>query len=152
VWKSIGICSYGSIAKNIKILTLITYVALCLLCFFQQVRSGTYAGKQLMRTSKLVKRVKICACPCALRFDLDDKTERVPAKCSYELKKRWVYCVLSIRYLYKLRSLDTSIGIATGYDLGSLPVRGKRFFSSLRPDWLWNPPCFLSNGYRGLLL
>jgi hypothetical protein len=107
-------CSYVCKAKNIKILTLITYVALCLLCFSQPVRSGACAGKQLVRTSKLVKSVKFCACARALCFDLDDKTERVPAKYSYELKKRPVHYMLLIRYLRKFGSLDNSVGIATG--------------------------------------
>jgi hypothetical protein len=47
------------------------------------------------------------------------------------------------------------IRIATGYvldDRGSIPGRGKRFYSSpLHPDRLWFPPILLSNGYRGVL-
>jgi hypothetical protein len=47
------------------------------------------------------------------------------------------------------------VGIATGLygleDRGSIPGRGKRFFSSpQRPDRLWGPSSLLSNGYRGL--
>jgi hypothetical protein len=51
---------------------------------------------------------------------------------------------------------DNAVGIATGYGLDDrgvgirVPV-GPRIFSSLcRPDWLWGPPSFLSNGYREL--
>jgi hypothetical protein len=50
---------------------------------------------------------------------------------------------------------DSSVGIATGYELdcrGSIPGRGKRFFSPpQRPDRLWGPPSLLPNGYRGLV-
>jgi hypothetical protein len=53
------------------------------------------------------------------------------------------------------RNRDSSVGIATGYGLdswGSIPSKGKRFFSILqRPDRLWNPPSFLSNGRLRLL-
>jgi len=34
-------------------------------------------------------------------------------------------------------------------DRDSIPGRGRDFFSSPpRPEWLWGPPSFLSNGYR----
>jgi hypothetical protein len=55
----------------------------------------------------------------------------------------------------KLASLDSTIGIATGYGLddGEVGVRvlvGSRIFTSpCRPDRLWGPPNFLYNGYRG---
>jgi hypothetical protein len=53
------------------------------------------------------------------------------------------------------RSLDSSIGIATGYELeGRSTILGKdkRFFSNpQRTDQLWVPPSLLSNEYRGLL-
>jgi hypothetical protein len=41
---------------------------------------------------------------------------------------------------------------ATGWMIwSSSPGRGWEFFSSPpRPDWLWEPPSLLSNGYRGL--
>jgi hypothetical protein len=46
------------------------------------------------------------------------------------------------------------LDVATGYELdgrGSIPVKGKRFFSSLqRPDRLRGPPSLLYNGYLGL--
>jgi hypothetical protein len=50
------------------------------------------------------------------------------------------------------------VGIATGYGLDDRGVGvqvsvGSRIFSSLnRPDRLWGPPNFLSNGYRWLIL
>jgi hypothetical protein len=50
---------------------------------------------------------------------------------------------------------DSAVGIATGYWLdgrGSIPVRGKKYFSTTRrPDRLWSTPSFISNGYRGAL-
>jgi hypothetical protein len=52
------------------------------------------------------------------------------------------------------RSRNSSDGIATGYRLdclGSIPGRGKRFFSSPRcPDQLWGPPSLLFSGYLGV--
>jgi hypothetical protein len=52
------------------------------------------------------------------------------------------------------KSRDSSIGIASGYrlvDQGSIPCRGKIFFStSERPDRLWGPPSLLYNVYWGL--
>jgi hypothetical protein len=46
-------------------------------------------------------------------------------------------------------------GVATGYGLDgqvSILGRGTRFFSTQRrPDGLWGPPNFPSNGYLGLL-
>jgi hypothetical protein len=50
-------------------------------------------------------------------------------------------------------SRDSSVGIAMGYGLdgrGSIPSRRKRFLPTQRPERLWGPPSFLSNGYRGL--
>jgi len=33
---------------------------------------------------------------------------------------------------------------------GSSPVRGWELFTSPpRPEWLWRPPCLVSNGYQG---
>jgi hypothetical protein len=50
-------------------------------------------------------------------------------------------------------SRDSSVGIALDYgldDRGPVHGRGWVFFSSPpHPDWLWGPPSFLSNGYRG---
>jgi hypothetical protein len=46
---------------------------------------------------------------------------------------------------------DSSIGIATGYELGdrgSIPGRGKRLSIPERSDRLWGPPSLLSNGYQ----
>jgi hypothetical protein len=57
--------------------------------------------------------------------------------------------------IYMLLScLLNSVGIATGYGLdtrGSIPGKGKRFFSTpQRPDMLWGSPSLLLNGYRRL--
>jgi hypothetical protein len=55
-----------------------------------------------------------------------------------------------------VRGLDSSLGIATGYGLDDVgvgvrvPVVSKILYSPRRPDWLWDPPNLLSNGYRGL--
>jgi hypothetical protein len=54
-----------------------------------------------------------------------------------------------------LWSLDSSVGIATGYGLDDrgvgvrVPVES-RIFSSTRPDRPWGSPNLLSNGYWGL--
>jgi hypothetical protein len=53
------------------------------------------------------------------------------------------------------RGRDSSVGIATGYELDDrgvgvrVPVGSKFFPSPRRPDRLWGPPNILSNGYRG---
>jgi hypothetical protein len=51
----------------------------------------------------------------------------------------------------KICSLNNSIGIVTGYELEGralIPSRDKRiFFIPQRPDRLWCPLNFLSNGY-----
>jgi hypothetical protein len=52
-------------------------------------------------------------------------------------------------------SLDSSVGIATGYGLDDRGIgvrvpEGSRIFSSRRrPDWLWAPPNLLFNGLGG---
>jgi hypothetical protein len=52
------------------------------------------------------------------------------------------------------RNRDSLVGIATGYRLdgrGSILGTGKWHFSTpQRPDRLWGPPKFLSNGHQGL--
>jgi hypothetical protein len=47
------------------------------------------------------------------------------------------------------RSRDSSVGIAMGYR----PVGGGHIFfcTPQRPDWLWDPPGVLSEGYLGLM-
>jgi hypothetical protein len=51
---------------------------------------------------------------------------------------------------------NNSVSIVTSLwldDRGSIPGRGREFFSSLpRSDRLWGPPSLLSNGYRGPFL
>jgi hypothetical protein len=48
------------------------------------------------------------------------------------------------------------VGIVTSYELDNrrfgvqVPVGSRIFSSPLRPDWLWGPPNFLSNGYWGI--
>jgi hypothetical protein len=61
-----------------------------------------------------------------------------------------------IGFSWLMDSVDSAVGIATGYGLddGGVGVRvadGSRIFSSpRRPDRLWAPPNLLSVGYRGL--
>jgi hypothetical protein len=41
------------------------------------------------------------------------------------------------------------VGRATGWTAGvRFPAEAKFFFSLQRPDWLWDPPSLLPNGYR----
>jgi hypothetical protein len=55
-----------------------------------------------------------------------------------------------------MRSLDSSVGIATSYGLDDrgvgvrVPVGSRIFSSPRRPNQLWDSPNLLSNGYRGL--
>jgi hypothetical protein len=64
------------------------------------------------------------------------------------------YNIMKINILLNL-SRDSVVGIATVYGLNDrgvavrIPVGSRIFFSPLRPDQLWGPPNFLSNGYRG---
>jgi hypothetical protein len=58
--------------------------------------------------------------------------------------------------IFKSRSQNSVVGIATSYSLDDREVRvrvpvGSRIYSSPnRPDRIWGPPNFLSNGYQGL--
>jgi hypothetical protein len=51
--------------------------------------------------------------------------------------------------------MDCVVGIATGYGLDDrgvgvrVLVESRIFSTARRPDRLWGPPSFLSNGYRG---
>jgi hypothetical protein len=51
---------------------------------------------------------------------------------------------------------DSAVNPVTGFGLKGrgvgfrVPVRAKFFSSPRRPDRFWDPPSFLSNGYRGL--
>jgi hypothetical protein len=62
----------------------------------------------------------------------------------------------SIFRAYKLKL--GIVGIETGYGLDDqeigvpVPVGARIFSSPYRPDRLWGPPNFLSNGYRGFSL
>jgi hypothetical protein len=61
-----------------------------------------------------------------------------------------------INNLCEAGSLDSSVGIATGYRLDDwgvgvrVPVGPRIFSSPSRPDRLWGPPNLLSDGYREL--
>jgi hypothetical protein len=54
-----------------------------------------------------------------------------------------------------LGSRDSSVGIATGYELDDrgvgvrVQVWSRILTSPCRPDRFWGPPNLLSNGYRG---
>jgi hypothetical protein len=61
-----------------------------------------------------------------------------------------------LNYDCSLEVRDSSVGIATGYELDDQRVGvrvsvGARILTSpCPPDRLWGPPSLLSNGYRGL--
>lgn len=46
-------------------------------------------------------------------------------------------------------SIETKLWAGQVGNRGSISGRGKRFFSSKCPDWLWVPPNLLFNGYQG---
>jgi hypothetical protein len=55
-----------------------------------------------------------------------------------------------------LGSRDSAVSIVTGYGLDDrgvgvrIPVGSRIFSSPQHPEWLWDPPSLLSNGYQGL--
>jgi hypothetical protein len=59
-------------------------------------------------------------------------------------------------YTYDISAPSSAFGIATGYGLDNrgvrvrVPVRSRILSSPCRPDRLWGPSSYLSNGYRGL--
>jgi hypothetical protein len=65
-------------------------------------------------------------------------------------------CIGHRYHMLSLFLLDSSASVVTGYGLdgwGSIPGRGKRFFSTPQnPDKFWGPPGLLSNGYWGLFV
>jgi hypothetical protein len=71
--------------------------------------------------------------------------------------KSWLlhYTILFRNYHSSTRSLESVVGIATGYVLDDqgfgvrVQARPRIFSSPSRPDRLWGPPSPLSNGYRG---
>jgi hypothetical protein len=67
---------------------------------------------------------------------------------SYESDTEVMYTYLFSSYTYiTLWSRDSSVGKATRVDgRGSIPSRGKFFFSPQLPDRLWGPPSLLYNG------
>jgi hypothetical protein len=77
---------------------------------------------------------------------------------SSHLRKHLIFKIRKIKHISSLfrkhvsqcipETLDSSVGIATGYDRGSIPGRGKRFFSTPQhPKRIWSPPSLLSNRY-----
>jgi hypothetical protein len=77
-----------------------------------------------------------------------------------KLRNKKLHNLHSSLYVSKviiLRSLDSTVGTATGYGLDGLGVEvrvlvGTGFFSSpSRPDRFWCPPSLLTNEYQGSL-
>jgi hypothetical protein len=66
-----------------------------------------------------------------------------------------LFCLIILTILL-IRSLDSTVGTATGYGLGDrglgvrIPVDSRIFSSPNRPDLLWGSPNLLSSGYRRL--
>jgi hypothetical protein len=67
-----------------------------------------------------------------------------------------IIIIIVVVVIIIIRSRDSAVGIATGYWLDDrgvgvrVPADFRIFSSPYRPDRLWGPPNFLSNGYRGL--
>jgi hypothetical protein len=55
-------------------------------------------------------------------------------------------------YRYVRSTLDSSVGIATGWTAGvRFQAKARIFSSRYRPDRFWSPPSLISNAYRGLV-
>jgi hypothetical protein len=92
------------------------------------------------------------------------KSEQFAPTNSLSLKLIWYFTHINQFFLSelflrtistKIRSRDSSVGIATGYELDDrevgfrVPVGVRIFTSPHRPDGLRGPSNLLSNGYRG---
>jgi len=58
---------------------------------------------------------------------------------------------MQLKYLCDGRFIGAMIVLSCSWMIRGLsPGRGCEFFSShLHPDWFWEPPSLLSNGYQG---
>jgi hypothetical protein len=108
-----------------------------------------------------MKRRKVALCEKA--HSNVHQNSSVPSKLGEGLlggTETWTTLTIIIKLYYVIsqyRSRDSAVGIATGYGLDDqevgvrVPVWSRIFSSPRRPDWLWGPPSFLSNGYWGAL-
>jgi hypothetical protein len=76
------------------------------------------------------------------------------AHCVSITETNWLILHTEIHIIPTIWSRVSSVGIATGYgldNLGSIPARSKRFFSTPhRIGRLWGPSSLLCNGYQGI--